>query len=151
MSSSLKAHILTIYCFLVNLFKLVPVIFTYLRDCRGFVSKRSATGSGHGSKILTRFHLWFTGRVHGCIQASFDHPWIQGVRTAGERLTAVAAAAKPSLRLIDWVKKVLRPTRNNIGHYGDGYVLPSQSLGVVAYWRNHNRRNKSKQHKNKKD
>jgi len=31
MPSSLKAHILTIYCFLVNLFKLVPVIFTYLR------------------------------------------------------------------------------------------------------------------------
>jgi len=70
MPSSLKAHILTIYCFLVNLFKLVPVIFTYLRAlCRGFISKHSATGSchrvesrrvgsGHGSKFLTRFHLW---------------------------------------------------------------------------------------------
>ena len=51
MSSSLKPHILTIYCFLVNLFKLVPVIFTYLHaHCRGFVSIRSATGSGHWFK-----------------------------------------------------------------------------------------------------
>jgi len=62
MPSSLKAHILTIYCFLVNLFKLFPVIFTSLRaHCRGFVSKLSATGSGHrvnSRRVLTRFHLW---------------------------------------------------------------------------------------------
>ena len=49
MPYTLKAQILTAYCFLVYLFQLVPVIFTYLRAqssrCRGFVSQRSTTGS----------------------------------------------------------------------------------------------------------
>jgi len=61
---------------LVYLFQLVPVIFTYLRaDCPcnvkmflGLTSLRLLTGSGrvgsgHGSKILTRFHLWIIAVV----------------------------------------------------------------------------------------
>jgi len=54
---------------LVYLFQLVPVIFTYLcADCpcdvttflHGFdvIWATDPVGSGHGSKILTRFHLW---------------------------------------------------------------------------------------------
>jgi len=57
--SALKVQILTIYCYLLYLFQLVPAIFTCVLD-QAVVEDlfHSAQRPGHGSKILTRFRLW---------------------------------------------------------------------------------------------
>jgi len=74
MPSTLKAQIMTTYrCCKLYIIKMLwvswqvtdtaikplsRICFTMLNDCVGLGHQVKANGSGHRSKILTRFHLW---------------------------------------------------------------------------------------------